>query len=384
VKIGKDLGLSDSELKALRAAALLHDIGKLAVPEHIISKPGQLSAMEFEKMKIHPAVGAEILEQVKFPYPVAPIVRAHHEKWDGTGYPLGLRGEEIPIGARILAAVDCLDALSSDRQYRRAMPPGDAMRYVAAEGGKSFDPQVVDVLVRRHGEFAWIAQAQSQGKLRRPQQIIVATGLERREELDKYPRRGGTNAPVDFLSSIAAARQEAHNLFELMHDLGNSLSLDETLSVLALRLKRMCPYDCVAVYIRRGDKLVPEYVSGENFQLFSSLEIPAGEGLSGWVAVNGEPIVNGNPSVELSYLNDAGKFSTLNSALSVPLEGLDGVVGVLTLYHAGKDAFTQDHLRILMALTHKVAISIENALRDANVKKVSSPSWYAISTASSA
>jgi GAF domain-containing protein len=125
-------------------------------------------------------------------------------------------------------------------------------------------------------------------------------------------------------------------------------------------------------------------VSGENFQLFSSLEIPAGEGLSGWVAVNGEPIVNGNPSVELSYLNDAGKFSTLNSALSVPLEGLDGVVGVLTLYHAGKDAFTQDHLRILMALTHKVAISIENALRDANVKKVSSPSWYAISTASSA
>jgi diguanylate cyclase (GGDEF)-like protein len=168
---------------------------------------------------------------------------------------------------------------------------------------------------------------------------------------------------VDFLSSIAAARQEAQNLFELMHDLGNSLSLDETLSVLALRLKRMCPYDCVAIYIRRGDKLVPEYVSGENFQLFSSLEIPAGEGLSGWVAVNGEPIVNGNPSVEPGYLNDAGKFSTLNSALSVPLEGLDGVVGVLTLYHAGKDAFTQDHLRILMALTHKVAISIENALR---------------------
>src|SRR5258707_5068391 len=129
VEIGKELGLSDSELQALRAAALLHDIGKLAVPEHIISKPGRLSAVEFEKMKIHPVVGAEILEKVEFPYPVAPIVRSHHEKWDGTGYPAGLSGEDIPIGARILAAVDCLDALSSDRQYRRAMPPHDAMRH---------------------------------------------------------------------------------------------------------------------------------------------------------------------------------------------------------------------------------------------------------------
>ncbi len=118
VEIGKELGLSDSELCALRAAALLHDIGKLAVPEHIISKPGRLTTEEFEKMKIHPVVGAEILEKVEFPYPVAPIVRSHHEKWDGTGYPAGLSGEDIPIGARILAAVDCLDALSSDRQYR--------------------------------------------------------------------------------------------------------------------------------------------------------------------------------------------------------------------------------------------------------------------------
>src|SRR5262249_15398173 len=129
VEVGKELGLSDPDLQALRAAALLHDIGKLAVPEHIVSKPGSLSAMEFEKMKIHPVIGAEILEQVEFPYPVAPIVRAHHEKWDGTGYPLGLRGEYIPIGARILAAVDCFDALSSERRYRQALPLNDAIKY---------------------------------------------------------------------------------------------------------------------------------------------------------------------------------------------------------------------------------------------------------------
>ena len=132
--------MSPEELDALQAAALLHDIGKLAVPEHIISKPGKLTPEEFEKMKIHPLVGAEILEEVKFPYPVVPIVRAHHEKWDGTGYPFGLAGEEIPIGARILSAVDCLDALASDRQYRRALPLDEAMKIVEDESGKAFDP----------------------------------------------------------------------------------------------------------------------------------------------------------------------------------------------------------------------------------------------------
>src|SRR5260370_34984036 len=128
MEIGKELGLTDSEQSALRAAALLHDIGKLAVPEHIISKPGRLTAEEFEKMKIHPVVGAEILEKVEFPYAVAPIVRSHQEKWDGTGYPAGLGGEDIPIGARILAAVDCLAALSADRQDRRGMPLCVAIR----------------------------------------------------------------------------------------------------------------------------------------------------------------------------------------------------------------------------------------------------------------
>src|SRR6266567_6298929 len=140
-EIAKDLGLQSKEVDALRAAALLHDIGKLAVPEHIINKPGRLTPEEFEKMKIHPIVGAEILERVEFPYPVAPIVRSHHEKWDGTGYPDGLKHEEIPIGARILAAVDCLDALASHRQYRNALSLEHAMEKVTAMSGMSFDPR---------------------------------------------------------------------------------------------------------------------------------------------------------------------------------------------------------------------------------------------------
>src|SRR5271170_6348452 len=158
MELAKELGLSEDETEALRAASVLHDIGKLAVPEHIISKPGKLTPEEFEKMKIHPIVGAEILEQVDFPYPVVPIVRAHHEKWDGSGYPNGLEGEDIPIGARILSTVDCLDALASDRQYRKALPLHDAMAKVASEAGKSFDPRVVRALQARYVEWEKLAR----------------------------------------------------------------------------------------------------------------------------------------------------------------------------------------------------------------------------------
>ena len=365
VEIGKELGLAGVELDALRAAALLHDIGKLAVPEHIISKPGRLTPEEFEKMKIHPVVGAEILDQVKFPYPVAPIVRSHHEKWNGKGYPDGIKGEAIPIGARILAAVDCLDAIASDRQYRRALPLDEAMEVVRAEAGISFDPRVVEVLGRRYVEL----ESRAKGKLG-GEKVKLSTDMK--IENGKAPAAGfegsdNVAAPtpqVDFLQSIAAARQEVQALFEMSQDLGKSLSLHETLSVLAIKLKRIIPHDAIAIYILREKKLIPEFVNGDDFRLFSSLEIPIGHGLSGWVAENHKPIINGNPSVEPGYLNDPDKFSTLRSALSVPLEGLNGgIVGVLTLYHAVRDTFTRDHLRILMALSSKVSLSVENALK---------------------
>jgi len=362
VEIGKDMGLSEPDLEALRAAALLHDIGKLAIPEHIISKPGRLTPEEFEKMKIHPVVGAEILERVSFPYPVVPLVRAHHERWDGTGYPHGLKGEEIPLGARILGAVDCLDALAADRQYRRAVPLDEAMQQVVGLSGKSLDPAVVAVLARRYEELEQLAQAQPLAETKLSTDLKISNGMG--------PAAGfevsHSNGPIregDFLASIAAARQEVQLLFELTQDLGNSLSLDETLSVVSVRLKKMVPYDAIAVYVSRGRVLVPHYVNGENYRLFSSLEIPIGEGLSGWVAENRKSILNGNPSVESGYLNDPAKFSTLRSALSVPLEGVNGVIGALTLYRADKDAFSRDHLRILLAITSKVSLAIENALR---------------------
>jgi diguanylate cyclase (GGDEF)-like protein/putative nucleotidyltransferase with HDIG domain len=362
VELGKSLGLSDIELQALRAASILHDIGKLAVPEHIISKPGKLTPEEFEKMKIHPVVGAEILSRVEFPYPVVPIVRAHHEKWDGSGYPDGLQGEAIPIGARILSVVDCLDALSSDRQYRRALPLNDAMAAVADQAGKSYDPKVVHVLMENYGAWEKLAVAHGKEHPRSLRDVKVTRGEAPAAGLEKFAPRADTGQP-EFLVSIAAARQEAQMLYELTQDLGSSLNLHETLSVLDSRLKRLIPYDAVAVYVKKGDCLTPAYVNGENFRLFASLEIPIGQGLSGWVAETGKPIVNGNPSVEPGYLNDPAKFSILRSALAVPLENANGIAGVLSLYHASRDAFNQDHLRVLLAINPKISLAVENALK---------------------
>ena len=372
VEVAKELKVDREGMDALQAAALLHDIGKLAIPEQIISKPGRLTPEEFEKMKIHPMVGAEILERVHFPYPVVPIVQAHHEKYDGTGYPMGLRGNQIPLGARILAAVDFLDALASDRQYRRALPLQEAMTRLADQSGKAFDPQVINVLQRKYVELEQLVHQRTDSL----DEHTLSTEMKDkdRDEDSKgeptikpaagFEAQGRRQTPErSFLDSIAAARQEAQTLFELSQNLGASLSLDETLSVFAVKLRRSMPYDAIAIYVRHGEELVPEYVNGDNFRLFASLRIPMGQGLSGWVAQTLKPILNGNPSVEPGYLNDTSKYSTLNSALAVPLEGLQGVVGVVALYHAEQDFFTSDHLRILLAVSSNMAFAIENAMK---------------------
>ena len=366
VEVARELKLGEEQIEALRAAALLHDIGKLAVPEQIINKPGKLTPEEFEKMKVHPIVGAEILERVAFPYPVAPIVRSHHERWDGSGYPEGLAGDNIPVGARILAAVDCLDALASHRQYRPALPLAEAMEKVKEKAGTWFDPNIVKILENRYVELERMAQIS--------EDTAITVGLSRSVRVERglapaagFERTEPTHGPIDnadFLTSIASARQEAQTMFELSQDLGVSLSLSETLSVLSMRLRKMIPYDSIAVFVNRNGWLLPELVSGENFRALSSLKIRVGEGLCGWVAENSRPIVNGNPQVEAGYAVDALKHTThLQSALAVPLEGLNGVVGVLAMYQTTRDAFTPDHLRILLAVASKVALSVENALK---------------------
>ena len=362
-EIGKELKLSPPEMMALEAAALLHDVGKLAVPEYIISKPGKLTEEEFEKMKVHPVVGAEILERVQFPYAVVPIVRSHHEKFDGTGYPDGLAGEEIPIGARILSAVDCLDALSSARQYRQAIPLDDAMHMVAEQSGKSYDPKVIEILQRRYRDLDVKARAEIVDPVKLSSNIKVERGKAPATGLAESGTRMVTAPANDFSLAISSARREFQLLVEVTNDLGNSLSLEETLALLAVRVNRIVEHDGIAVYLVHEGKLIPRYVKGESFRLFSSLQIPVGQGLSGWVAENDLPILNGNPAVEAGYMNDPRLVTALRSAISVPLRSKDRIVGVLTLYSLRAAAFNADHRRILLAIAPRAGHAIENSLR---------------------
>ncbi len=341
VEIGKDLRLSENELQAIRAASVLHDIGKIAVPEHIICKPGKLTPEEFGKMKIHPVVGAEILSRAQFPYPVVPIVRSHHEKWDGTGYPDGLKGDEIPIGARILSAVDCLDALASDRQYRRALPLGKAMEMVAEQTGKAFDPTVVAVLQKRYVELEQLARSSHAETFSLSTDVKVERGAAPdagfEEAAETRPVAAGTPAASSGHTGWAT-------LVGLTHGLTGVLSRREVLSILAGRLQELIPCDSMAFYGRRDSTLVPEFAAGTHVETLTSLKVPIGHGLSGWVAANGRAILNGNPSV------DSPSLMGLRSALAIPLEGEQDIAGVLTLFRVKADAFSAMDLLDLSAL----------------------------------
>ncbi len=360
IEVGKELGLADTELEALRAAALLHDIGKLAVPEYIISKPGKLTPDEFEKMKVHPVVGAEIVEQIRFPYPVAPIVRSHHEKWDGSGYPDGLCGEQIPIGARILSAVDCLDALASDRQYRRALPLHEAVKVIQAESGKSFDSRVAKILARRYVELEEMARAGGKADKKLSTGVKIERGAAPAAGFESAETAHESSSDlVNFHRSISDTEARSRALVELTQALDSSDDEDSVFRTIRDRLPRVVAYDVMAIYRRSGERLVPQFLDGEEYRQFASLEIPLGLGLSGWVAENSKSIINGNPSVEPGYLCDPSRFSTLRSALAVPLKNEGTVYGVLSLYRRERDAFTTDQLSMLLSVSSRLARVLE-------------------------
>jgi diguanylate cyclase (GGDEF)-like protein len=339
---------------------LLHDVGKLAVPEHILAKPGRLTPEEFAKMKIHPVVGAEIVEQVKFPYPVAPIVRAHHEKWDGSGYPLGLKGGAIPLGARILTAVDCLDALTSDREYRRALSYDDAMTKIRADSGKSFDPQVVEVLGRRYRDLEQLAEAFPETGPPAPRLDASSEGTPGAG----FDLCGGSPAagqPLDFLSMISAARSEDRFLLQITESLGASLDFEEMFTRVGKSIAAVVPHHAFVFFLREANTLRAQFASGSNSAMLPYLEVPMGTGLAGWVAENATPVVNGNPAVDPDFV--CAPDQPLRSALAIPLEGPTGVLGVLALYHRDHDGFTREHLRLLLGVSSRIAQAVENTLK---------------------
>lgn len=359
--LGKELMLSEVELQALNAAALLHDIGKLAVPEHILTKPGKLSPHEFAAMKVHPLVGAEIVEKVQFPYPVAPIVCAHHEKWDGSGYPFGLKGEEIPLAARILAAVDCLDALTSDREYRPALSLDEGMQHIVSEAGRSFDPKVVEALERRYRELDLMARDGSDQGMALSAGIIVERG-EPGAGLDLTGIQTGVSRSrsIDFQDAIATAGRETKVRLQMAQNIASSRRPDETIQHIRNGLELLVPFDGLALFLRDGDLLTVRHAAGRGAEVLSSLHVPVGQGLVGWVAQNGRSVVNGNPRLDPGFV--LPESQALQSCLAMPLGGSQGRLGVLALYRTCKDAFTREDLRVLVDFAPLIGGALDQAL----------------------
>lgn len=320
------LGVKDEkELDAIRAAALLHDTGKLAVPEYILNKPGPLTASEFERMKVHAAVGADILKSINFPYPVEPIVRYHHEAWDGSGYPHGLKGQDIPLGARILSVVDCYDALTSDRPYRPRMTRQQAEQELRDRRGRSYDPWVVD-------KFLTILSA-----------LEESEAAERRKTGGEQPALPETvGSQLDVISATNAEEREFN---ELRRDLPRATTLVEATEVLFRHLRRVLPAASLALYRPRADanELTVVAACGVGASAVEGMAVPIAERISGWVFANVQPVLNSDATLELGPV--AKTFSVpLRYATAVPV--IDGqVVGVLVMF--GSEPFDKDHRRLL-------------------------------------
>ena len=278
--LARALGIEDQgEIRAVEAAALLHDMSKLAVPEYILNKPGQLTSAEFEKMKLHATVGADILASIDFPYPVVPIVRHHHERWDGAGYPAGLKETEIPIGARILAVVDCFDALTSDRPYRPKLSHAEALRILKERSGTMYEPAVVETFSRICGTLAPtdIELGCESGKQERFSAIAASVQPSLAEA-----------TTASRLDDISASTDEMLTVYNLARALTGQTNLADAGDVISKHLRRMLPTSLSVFYVydEQRDELVAEHASGEHAELVNGLRIPLGQRLTGWVGAN--------------------------------------------------------------------------------------------------
>ena len=327
-------------------------MGKLAVPEYILNKPGRLTPAEFEKMKLHASVGADILSAIDFPYPVVPIVRHHHENWDGTGYPDGIKGSDIPIGARILSVVDCFDALTSDRPYRPRLPDVEAIRILIERRGIMYDPLVVDTFIRTHAELA-------------PEQPEVVPKSDGFTAITKVSIESVTSdgSPNARLSEITASTEEMLVLYELAQGLTAHLPLQDVAELIARYLRRVVPASTIAffVYDSTADELTVTHAAGEGAPHFAGLRIPRGQRLTGWVAANRQSIVNSDPALDLGEAARSLR-PPLRSCLSTPLLVGDQLVGVLTVYSPLRDAFTEDHRRVLEVIGGQISQSFHRAV----------------------
>ncbi|MFN7950013.1 MAG: diguanylate cyclase [Blastocatellia bacterium] len=367
-------GLSEAEIQALHVGALLHDIGKLAVPDHILNKPGRLTPGEFEKMKIHTIVGAEILSRVNFPYPVVPIVRSHHERWDGKGYPDELKGEAIPITARILTVVDCFDAVREDRPYRRGLTREQAINMLLEGSETQFDPQVVNTFIEHLPQFeAGIAEVLA----------AEAVAQVRREKIDwndpnvherflrgntaapsaGYAAEPTTGKPAAYLNQIRSAQTEGTVLFELARSLSSTLEPARITEVLRDRLSHLIPFDTCALFISQSSDLsaTARYVAGKNAELLRGRRIAHGDGVTGFVLAQRRIFANTDPGLDFLELN-LKMPDQYQNVIACPLLRGEELTGVLTLYSLSAEQYTLDHIRLLETVSATVSDAVSNAL----------------------
>jgi diguanylate cyclase (GGDEF)-like protein/putative nucleotidyltransferase with HDIG domain len=341
VGIARALGLPDDEIESVKVAALLHDVGKLAIPENILTKPGPLSEEEFAKIRTHPQAGADIVASVPFPHPVAPLIASHHERWDGAGYPRGLKGNEIPMGARILAVVDCFDALVSERPYQTPLSVASALAYLSKEAGQAFDPRVVAVFVQEYAALT------AKGSRPRPQ------GAAERS----------VAPPAAVFQDIALAHREIYALYEIAAALGASLSVADTMTMLASKLRTIMPLQACALFLRDrdADVLRCRFATGVEAAALERFVLKAGEGLNGWVARTKRPLANAPPGADFEAAGDS-RSTTLQAALVCPLVFSDQIIGTLAVYHTTAGVYTDSHRRLLDRVSEQAAAVIHNAL----------------------
>jgi putative nucleotidyltransferase with HDIG domain len=342
--LAKEVGVTDEDsLKAIEAAALLHDTGKIAVPEHILNKPGKLTDAEFAKMKLHAPIGAEILAAIDFPYPVVPIVRHHHENWDGTGYPDGLKGTAIPLGARILSVVDCFDALTSDRPYRPRMTDEQALAILTDRRGTMYDPVVVDAFVGAHQrimppEVPPHPAARAVGDARRSGSPAVEKPPSARE-----PAVAGELLGVSSLARVVAGEA----------------SLADVGALSWMMLRQMVPCAAMGIFVpeEQDDSIRGVYAAGAHAHLIRDLRSVPGTGVVGWSAANRRMAINAEPALDYGH-HVAQLEPPLLSMVAVPLMHEGSVAAVVALYATAKNAFTEDQGRLLDLLAPTLATSL--------------------------
>jgi diguanylate cyclase (GGDEF)-like protein/putative nucleotidyltransferase with HDIG domain len=362
-KMGELFKVSEAELRALHAGALLHDIGKLAVPEYILNKPGKLTEAEFAKMKIHPTVGGDILKRVNFPDPVEDIVRYHHEKWDGSGYPKGLKSEAIPLVARIISVVDFYDATRCDRPYRKGMKREESLALLRSMVGSAFDPKVVETFIKHVEEFDRMIDSQDI-----KEQVASTSAFD-----DKTSTKPDAGLAPDILGvseeiaagfrSISEAQREVFALHEIAQTIGSSLNLSDTVTLIANKLRAIVPFDTCVIYLvdDPSGKAIAAHVVGEEVELFKRRRINIGDGITGWVIANSRSMCNASPDLDLIGIPEE-VVKRFRGVLVSPLLREDGAFGAISLYSQSRTSYTTEHVRLLESVCQHASSALNNAL----------------------